>query len=400
MNILFLSLDRIESINNHGIYTDLLRKFRDEGNNVFIMTPRERKFNLPTVKENKDGVTFLKVKTGNIQKVNFFEKGISTLTIERVFLRALKIHYSDIKFDLILYATPPITFSNVVEYVKNRDNAKTYLLLKDIFPQNAVDIGLFKSNGLIDRFFSKKEKHLYSVSDYIGCMSPANVSYILNNNQEIPEYKVEINPNTIEAQDMNISKGQKKEIREKYSLPQHKSIYIYGGNLGKPQGVDFLIECLQKNENNKDSYFLIVGSGTEFTKLESYFKSEQPKNAKLLSHLPKEDYEILASTCDVGLIFLDNRFTIPNFPSRLLSYMQASMPVLAATDPNTDIGELIEEGNFGYWCVSDNVETFNGLVIQLTNKKIQEKLGENARRYLEKNYTSQHSYDIIMSHFN
>ena len=59
---------------------------------------------------------------------------------------------------------------------------------------------------------------------------------------------------------------------------------------------------------------------------------------------------VLANSCDVGLIFLDKRFTIPNFPSRLLSYMQASMPVLAATDVNTDIGKVIEEGESDIGC--------------------------------------------------
>jgi len=37
------------------------------------------------------------------------------------------------------------------------------------------------------------------------------------------------------------------------------------------------------------------------------------------------------------MIFLDYRFQIPNFPSRLLSYMAAGMPVIVATDPNTDM---------------------------------------------------------------
>src|SRR5699024_710522 len=139
-------------------------------------SPRERKYNLPTEISEKQGVKYLNIKTGNIQKTNLLEKGISTLTIENKFLNALKKYYSDISFDIILYVTPPITFSNIVKYVKKRDGAMSYLLLKDIFPQNAVDINLFSSNGLLYRFFRKKEKQLYNVSDYIGCMSSANVN--------------------------------------------------------------------------------------------------------------------------------------------------------------------------------------------------------------------------------
>ena len=399
MNILFLSLGRIENINDSGIYTDLLRKFRDEGHNISIVTPRERKYNLPTVKESKNGVTFLKVKIGNIQKVNFIEKGLSTITIEKVFLNAIKKYLSNIKFDLVLYATPPITFSKVVEYIKTRDNAKTYLLLKDIFPQNAVDINLFKLNGIIYKLFRRKEKHLYNISDHIGCMSPANAEYILLNNPEIPKNKVEVNPNSIEPQDINISKAKKRKIRTKYNLPLKKNIFIYGGNLGKPQGIDFLIKCINMNESNINSYFLIVGSGTEYKKLKKYFENTKPVNSKLLEHLPKKDYELLANSSDVGMIFLDKRFTIPNFPSRLLSYMQAKMPVLSATDSYTDIGDVIEEGEFGYSCISNNVNKFNDLVNKLANESDLENMGHNAWDYLLDNYTAEKSYEIIMSHF-
>lgn len=115
--------------------------------------------------------------------------------------------------------------------------------------------------------------------------------------------------------------------------------------------------------------------------------------------MPKTDYEVLANSCDVGLIFLDHRFTIPNFPSRLLSYMQASMPVLAATDPNTDIGHVIKQGEFGLWCESNDVQAFNQKLEKMINKTVREEMGRNARIYLEENYTSKHSYKIIMSHF-
>lgn len=117
-------------------------------------------------------------------------------------------------------------------------------------------------------------------------MSPANKEYIVLNNQEIPKNKIEVNPNSIEPRDIKISKVEKRKIREKYNLPLEKSVFIYGGNLGKPQGIDFLIKCINMNENNFNSYFLIVGSGTEYIKLKKYFERKKPVNSKLLEHLP------------------------------------------------------------------------------------------------------------------
>lgn len=276
------------------------------------------------------------------------------------------------------------------------------MLLKDIFPQNAIDLGMLKKvglKGIVYAYFRSKEKSLYKLSDYIGCMSQANVNYILKNNPDIAPEIVEVCPNSIEPVIIEKDECEIKYIRNKYNIPIDKTIFIYGGNLGKPQGIDFLIKCIRANEDNDKSFFLIVGSGTEYGKLREYFNNEIPKNAKMLKQLPRNEYEILANTCDVGLIFLDRRFTIPNFPSRMLSYMQASMPVLAATDVNTDIGKIIENGNFGYWCDSSDVTQFNQKVKQFFNTELRKQMGDNARKYLEEHYTTKHSYEIIMKHF-
>lgn len=397
MNILFLSIGNVQSIDNGGIYPDLLRKFKENGHNIFIVSPSERREKNKTQLNVLNGVHYLTVKTGNITKVNLIEKGISTLLIERQFLTAIKKYYSNITFDLILYTTPPITFDRVIKYIKKRDNANTYLLLKDIFPQNAVDLNMFSKKSLLYKYFRRKEKKLYHNSDVIGCMSAGNVEYVLKHNREVSKDKVEICPNSIEVNYVDIEDS--KSIREKYNIPTDKTVFVYGGNLGKPQGIDFIIECLIENKENENVHFLIVGSGTEFNRLQTAIINNGLENTTILSSLPKQDYERLANSCDVGLIFLDYRFTIPNYPSRLLSYLQASMPVLAATDESTDVKVTINRGDFGYWVPSNDVQEFTKAVSKLTDKQLRNKLGNNARNYLENNYTSKHSYDIIMKHF-
>jgi glycosyltransferase involved in cell wall biosynthesis len=399
MNILFLTIDKFNNIEDKDLYTDLLRQFRDNGHKVYVVNPREKRLNKPTEYIYENGVQFLRVKTGNITKTNIIEKGFSTITIEGLFLKAIKKYLKDVKFELIIYSTPPITFEKVIRYVKKRDNAKSYLLLKDIFPQNAVDLKMFSKNSLIYKYFRTKEKRLYEQSDFIGCMSRANVDYVLKNNPEISPEKVEVCPNTIEPLQVMKDKESINQIRNKYAIPLDKTVFIYGGNLGKPQGIDFVIDCLRHNIVNEEVYFIIAGDGTEYPKIKKFFDRENPVNAQLIKHLPKDDYETLVNSCDIGLIFLDIRFTIPNFPSRLLSYMQASMPVLAATDVNTDIGQVIHQGQFGFWCESNNVEIFTEKVQQLCDFELRKRMGLNSRKFLENNYKTEQSYEIIMRHF-
>ena len=249
MNVIFLTLVQISNIEDRTIYNDLMRKFRDEGHQVYIVTPSERRMGLDTILKESNGVKILNVKTLNIQKTNVVEKGIGTLLIERQYQSAINKHFANVNFDLILYSTPPITFTNVVRFLKKRNpKAISYLLLKDIFPQNAVDIGMFSQKSIFNWYFRKKEKALYKTSDYIGCMSPANVQFVLDHNPEVDTSRVEVAPNSIELVEKKIEEGQKKAeryyIRKKYDLPTDKPIFIYGGNLGKPQGIDFLIKCL------------------------------------------------------------------------------------------------------------------------------------------------------------
>ena len=399
MNVLFLTLARISDIEERGIYTDLMREFVRHGHTMYIVVPAERRFHQSTELLDDGNVKILRVWTFNIQKTNLIEKGIGTLLLEYQYQKAIQKYWRNVKFGLVLYSTPPITFNKIIATMKKKD-AKTYLLLKDIFPRNAVDLGMFSKGSFFYRMFRKKEERLYQLSDYIGCMSPANVDYVLRHNREVDIRRVEVCPNSIElckAEEQACPKG---ALAQKLNIPTDKILFIYGGNLGRPQGLDFLIEVLAANEKRNDSFFIIVGSGTEFMKLKMWFDTNTPHNACLLSSLPKPEYDSLVRACDIGLIFLDRCFTIPNFPSRLLSYLKNRMPVLMATDRNTDIGEIARANGFGLWTESGNIETFMEMVDLMTADRGRIKImGENGYAYLEANYTVNCSYDIIMRHF-
>ncbi len=398
MNVIFLTLSHVLSVSERGIYADLMRKFRDNGHKVYMVTSSERRFGIETSLKDTDGVQLLNVKTLNIQKTNVVEKGIGTLLIESQYKQAIKKYLKDVKFDLILYTTPPITLTNVVKYLtKKNPDAVTYLLLKDIFPQNAVDLGMFGTDSLFYKYFRRTEKELYAVSDYVGCMSPANVEYLKRHNPDISPDTVEVAPNSLELVDMKPL--DKNVLRKKYGLPTDRPILIYGGNLGKPQGIDYLLRCLDANKGRPDCHFLIIGNGTEYPKIEAWYEANKGGNVTLMQRLPKEDYDDLVRSCDVGLIFLDHRFTIPNYPSRLLSYLENKMPVIAATDVNTDIGSIAEENGYGLCCESREVNDFTACVNDMiAHPDKMREMGERGFEFLKENYVTDVTYGRIMAH--
>ncbi len=252
LNVLFLTHARINSIYERGIFTDLARFFLKQGHRVHFVVPVERMFKKPTHLIREENGSILKVKTLNLQKVNFFEKGIGALLLGRQYSVAMKKYFAEVRFDIILYSPPLVTLQSVVREIKERDQAKTYLLLTDFFPQSAIDLGVFSKKNILYKYFKVQEKRLHQLSDYIGCMSPAGVKYVVDQ-KNLDKTKVEVCPNSTEIGEKDPFANKNREVLRRYNIPSNTINYILGGNLGKPQGLDFLMDIIQFRKNDLSS---------------------------------------------------------------------------------------------------------------------------------------------------
>ncbi|MBE6034883.1 MAG: glycosyltransferase family 4 protein [Clostridiales bacterium] len=397
MNVLFLMIIPPEIKKNPNLYTELMEEFRDKGHNVYVAAIDEKKNGRQTRISEDSGIKILHIRTGNMFNVNPIEKGLTTLSLGRLFKNGLKKYFADINFDIVLMPTPPITFSDAMNYIKKRDGAKAYLILRDIFPQNAKDIGLL-NNEILFKFFRHKEKNMYKVSDYIGCMSQGNIDYVIKHNPEVPKDKLEFLPNWCKVNNNN-QRERLMDYKKKYGFDE-KFVCIFGGNIGWPQELEFLIELAKSVRHRKDIVFLIVGKGITKPKIKKMVEDEGLKNVIMKDFLPKEDYDGLVEQCNVGLINLDRRFTIPNIPSKTTGYFKAAVPVLASIDASTDYGKILEESQAGLWSITGDLEHYKANLLEMVdNPERTKKMGLNGRRYLEKYLTADSAYNTIMKHF-
>jgi glycosyltransferase involved in cell wall biosynthesis len=399
LKILYISTVFPSPEESSTIYTDLAEELHKRGHELFVVVAEEKRKIKNTVLREERGFPVLRVRIGNLYDVGFVEKGITIMKLKTKLKKAMRKYLRDRKFDFILFESPPVTTAGVVKWAMKHFDCPSYLMLKDIFPQNGVDIGIIQKGGIIHRYFRWKEKKLYETATIIGCMSEANKRYILNKNPWINQEKVELFPNTKCIR----YKGERSSdfaMRRKYGIPEDAVVAIYGGNMGKPQGLDFLMSILSKCKNRRDVFFLLVGRGTERDRLLEYISREKLDNVLMLEALPRDDYERLLAECDIGLIFLDRRFTIPNFPSRVLSYFEYRIPVLAATDIHTDFGEMIEKAGAGFWVPAGDENLFlnklNKLVFDID---LRHQMGCSGRDYLEKYYTVEVSAKILEQRF-
>ncbi|MFT3982479.1 MAG: glycosyltransferase family 4 protein [Lachnospiraceae bacterium] len=404
MDILYLTMSKPD-LKAPGIYSDLINELLERGHKVTIALVTGRKNLKRSDVVSYQGTKLIRVRVGELFQVNFLVKGINTLKIEPCMRYAIRKFIRNAHYDLVIYATPPVTFASVIKYCKKQFGCKTFLMLKDIFPQNAVDIGLFKENGLLHRLFKKKEERLYSLSDMIGCMSQGNLRYMRKHHAEIDESRLILFPNTMKVLPFENEAEKTLEPSEEHlaggekNMREKKVRFVFGGNLGKPQALDFLIQAVNSPRMRacKQAEFLFVGEGSEQEKVKKAFQDSP--NARFISFLPPREYDRLMADCDVGMISLDIRFTIPNYPSRILGYMAAAKPMLACTDRSTDVKELLtEEADCGLWCASDDLDAFCENVERLcADEALRRRLGSNGRRYLKEHFDVCRSAELIES---
>ena len=369
MNILYLSMSFNPAKN--GLYNNLVDALIERGHSVMVVRcdTSAKSVNINTITSS---FKLLNVPALDPFVTNKVKKGIAQISLASSFKKAINHNLSSESYDLILYATPPVTLASVVKYCKEKYHAKTALMLKDIFPQNAVDLGMMKKDGLIYRFFRNSERKYYKYSDYIGCMSEGNKKFVMEHNPDIDISKLDIFPNSI-------------DVSQTFDtvFNEDKTVFIYGGNLGKPQNISLIVKIADYYNNTNSVYFYIIGSGGQDYLLKEYVKNNDNPNLIYKEMLPQDEYESILINADVGLISLDPRFTIPNIPSRFQSYLKMKKPVFAFTDVNTDLKDIIIEQDCGWWCDASDfdsiVKTIDDII---NNKQLQKEKGLNGFHYL------------------
>lgn len=382
MKILYISTVFPSENENSTIYTDLAECISEQGHQIIVVSADSNSSIKRSAIYIERGLKVLRVPILPIYNVGLLKKGLGVLTLKFFLVKSIRKYLSDESFDLILFESPPTNLVDVVNWAMKKYNCKSFLMLKDIFPQNAVDINLIKDKSLLHQYFKAKEKKLYNTASHIGTMSDMNRKYILSHNKYLDEEKISIFPNTKKFNEI-VSTKDSKCYREKYEIPLNSFCILYGGNLGIPQGIDFLLEILDFYKSSEYFYFVIVGRGTEWLKINEFILTNQIFNVKLMKALPRIEYEQLALEMDLGMILLNRKFTIPNYPSRILSYFEVALPVIAATDGNTDYRNLIEVSRSGYWCEAGNLTNFDLALKEISNSRENAaQLGLNGQRYL------------------
>jgi glycosyltransferase involved in cell wall biosynthesis len=370
---------------------DLGVEFHRQGHEVTILAPSNGiSQNFEVSMEN--GLRIVRVRTPRIKGASKLLRGINEARLSSlVFKRAgmfLRKHPSD----LIVFYSPTIFWGKLVARLKSLWRCPAYLILRDIFPQWAVDAGVL-SRGLIYEYCRRKEIQQYDQADVIAVQSPGDAKYFANNFAH-QRYQLEVLYNWTATDENNLPETQ---YRAKFGL-QNKVVFFYGGSLGVAQDVDNILRLASSLADHSEIHFLIVGDGAEAPRLRKIIADSNHRNILMLPPVEQREYLKMVSEFDVGLITLDRRLTTHNIPGKLLAYMNWAMPILGSINPGNDLFELIEKAAAGFCVENGQDEAFRIAALKLAlDVQLRVRMGKNARSLLERTFSAKAAAQQILT---
>lgn len=394
MKVLFLMFAFPDMNKSFNMFTTIVEEFVANGHEVIVVAPSNDDTNV-----NKEkGIDVLRVKTLPLKNVPNYLKGISNVLLPYQFEKALRKHYPDLTFDLIIAPTPPITLVDLASKLKLKNKALFYLILRDIFPQNAVDLGFMNKKGLLHNYFRSKEKKLYQNADLIGCMSQANIDFVLRQNPVVNPAKLHELRNF-----QKLYKGfgnDHSDLKMKFNI-EDKYVVVFGGNMGKAQQLENVLELASRCQEYPDVLFLLLGEGVQMRRLAETIETKNINNIRIQGTISKQEYQDLLSVCDVGLISLHKDFTIPNIPSKALDYWNVGLPILASIDAATDFGIILQETQSGLSSIAEDIDSLKkNFDLLYANPLLRKEYGANGRQYFEDSLTPEIAYSTIINNLN
>ncbi|MGD9716737.1 MAG: glycosyltransferase family 4 protein [Sulfuricurvum sp.] len=371
---------------------ELACEFLALGHDVTVITPSAN-LNRPYDLSVLDGVRIWRFKSGEIKNVGKIKRAINETLLSYRAWQNLKPLFRQNRHDLIVYYSPTIFWGSLVGRLKTLWNAPAYLVLRDFFPQWAIDQGLIRSGSAIEKYFRLFEAKNYSSADRIGVMSQKNLEWF--NAVSDVSAPVEVLHNW--AADIPVNASGK--FRKSLKL-EDKIIYYYGGNIGHAQDMMNIVRLARNMLNEPKAHFLIVGAGDEFDLVNNSIDRLHLTNMTLLPPVSQDVYKEMLAEIDIGLFSLHGDHTTHNFPGKLLGYMVQEKPILGSINAGNDVQNVVETAGAGLISLNGDDETFLANAIRLLHDPaFRHQTGQLGKQLLEKSFSVQSAAGKILSFY-
>ncbi|ECF6076613.1 glycosyltransferase family 4 protein [Salmonella enterica subsp. houtenae] len=379
---------RVSAKMMHELACELLR----QGHESIVICPNNGTDVKKITHLKLDGVDIFKFPNGKVKDTFKVKRAINESLLSINAWRYLAAEIKNKKIDGVVYYSPSIFFGPLVKRIKSYWHCKSYLILRDSFPQWLIDQGIICSGGFTDKYFRFFEKINYKSADCIGVMSHKNKELFLKHYPEFSNVCVLYNWTNLK----NSTLTRPSEILKQQSLTE-KIIFFYGGNIGHAQDMSNLMRLALGMKELDNVHFLFIGQGDEVELVKNFIKIHSLKNCTYLPSISQHEYLSLLRIVHVGLFSLAKNHTVHNFPGKLLGYMANKLPILGSVNAGNDLKQIVEKAHSGYVHINgDDQSLLDSAVILANDIHIRKKMGENGYALLYERFSVEFAAEHIV----
>ena len=337
---------------------DLSREFARQGHSICVIVPADNQKGRWGL-EMADGAQVLRLKAPKMKDIGFVRRTLAECWMPFAMMWNFKQSpLANEVWDGVIWYAPSIFHGPFVRLLKNSGCSRSYLIIRDVFPQWAADLGLMR-RGLVFRFFDAVARYQYSLADVIGVQTAGNKKYFKEWVKQ-PNKRLEVLHNWLGRPEED-----RCSIRLCHTALAGRKVFVYAGNMGLPQNMDILLDLAEAMLCRTDVGFLFVGRGTESRRLRGLAHSRRLSNVVFFDEIDPDQIPDLYEQCTAGIVALDNRHKSHNIPGKFLTYMQSGLPVLANINKDNDLADLIRNNAVGQVCESDKLDELLALACKL-----------------------------------
>ncbi|PLX67329.1 MAG: glycosyltransferase WbuB [Denitrovibrio sp.] len=359
---------------------ELACEYHKLGHSVTVITPSPF-INGKVQVLDIDNINVIKFKTGKIKNVSKVKRLLNEMSLSGTAIKSLHDFIKGNPHDLIVYYSPSIFWGSLVSKLKSEWKCPAYLILRDFFPQWAIDNKIIHEKSLVTKLLKFYEKKSYDAADRIGVMSPKNLEWFQN------YYKTDKRLEVLFNWTSEVELSGKSSYRKKLNL-EDKVVFFYGCNIGQAQDMMNIVRLADRLSSNEEAFFLLIGEGDEYELVQNAVKERGLKNFMLMPSVSQAEYLEMLSEFDIGLFSLNKHHQTHNFQGKLLMYMVQGKPLLGSINPGNDLKQIVEQYDAGLISINGDDETFYQNALKLMDEEKRLTISRNAKVLLSEKFVA------------
>jgi glycosyltransferase involved in cell wall biosynthesis len=320
---------------------DLAKEFVGQSHQVSMIIPAQDQSKAVSIKMHQ-GIKVYSVRAFKTKDISYIQRTLAELINPFVIWNRLRSYaeFQECQADAIIWYSPSIFWGPLIKRLKAFFKCKSYLILRDIFPDWALDLGLLKRD-LVYFLFKKVAEYQYRQADFIGLQSPESLTYFLAANPSLRK-KSEVLWNWVGPQPQNFS-----SIQIKNTQLEGKKVGVYAGNIGVAQGIEHFHNIARIVAEKPEYGLIFVGRGREMQSLKTLAIKEGLDRILFFDEIDPSEIASLYAQCHFGLLVLDPRHKTHNIPGKFISYVHSQIPTFGLVNKGNDLHQLIKEYSIG-----------------------------------------------------